>query len=274
MSIVIPAYNNADFIAETVRSVLNQSYPNLEVVIADHASKDSTLEILREFESDPRVRVLTTPSGGGAVRNWNRVTEEATGDFVKLVCGDDILYPTCVEQQVSAFEPGVDMVAARRDIVDADGRMIMRNRGLPRLIGRFSGRAALRRTVREGTNVFGEPASVMFRRDSLAAVGNWDAVEHFLLDEATYASVLVTSDVVGIADSLGAFRVSGTQWSVRLANSQAEEAIGFHDRLAEAHPGLLSRFDLFLGSVRARLSALGRRVVYLWLAKRMVKEPE
>jgi len=274
VSIVIPAYNNAEYIAETVRSVLDQTYTNLEVVISDHSSQDSTREILSQFESDPRVRVLTTPAGGGAVANWNRVTELATGEYIKLVCGDDILYASCVEQQVAAFEPGVVMIAARRDIVDADGRLIMKNRGLPRLIGRFTGRAALRRTVRQGTNVFGEPASVMFRRESLAAVGNWDAVEHFLLDEATYASVLVGGDVVGLADSLGAFRVSGTQWSVQLASSQAEEAIGFHGRLAAAHPGLLSRFDLFVGNTRARLSALGRRVVYMWLAGRMAKERE
>lgn len=274
LSVVIPAYNNQDFIAETMRSVLEQTHSEFELIVADHASSDRTLEILRGFESDPRVRLLLTDAGGGAVRNWNRVTEEARGTYIKLVCGDDILDPTCLEKQLAAFEPGVDMVAARRDIIDADGRPIIKRRGLPSLIGRFSGRTAIKRTVREGTNVFGEPASVMFRREALAAAGNWDKDEHFLLDEATYASVLVKGDFVGLADSLGSFRVSGGQWSVRLAKTQADEAVGFHKRLDAKHPGLLSRSDLLLGNARARLLALGRRVVYTWLASRMVKEPE
>ena len=274
LSVVIPAYNNQDFIAETMRSVLEQTHGEFELIVADHASSDNTLEILRTFESDPRVRILLTEAGGGAVRNWNRVTEEARGTYIKLVCGDDILDPTCLEKQLAAFEPGVDMVAARRDIMDADGRPIMKGRGLPGLIGRFGGRTAIKRTVREGTNVFGEPASVMFRREALAAAGNWDPDEHFLLDEATYASVLVNGDFVGVPDSLGSFRVSGGQWSVRLAKSQADEAVSFHKKLAALHPGLLSRTDLLIGNARARLMAIGRRVVYIWLASRMVKEPE
>lgn len=274
VSIVIPAYNNEAFIRRTMESVLAQTYADLEVIVADHESNDGTLDILTSFTGDPRVRLLTTPAGGGAARNWNRVTAEATGTYLKLVCGDDIIYPECVADQVAAFVDGVDMVASRRDIVDADERPVLKGRGLPGLLGRHAGSHAIRSTVRGGTNVFGEPASVMFRRVALEAAGNWESSEHYLIDEASYIRVLARGDFVGLETTAGAFRISGNQWSVRLALSQADEAVAYHRKLAAGSPGLLTRLDLVIGNARARLNAVGRRVMYRWLADRMVKERE
>ena len=268
VSVVIPSYNNAEFIGDTLRSVLAQTWENLEVIVADHSSTDATMRIVRQFDSDPRVRVLTTPSGGGAVRNWNRVTSAASGDFVKLVCGDDLIYPDCVEKQVQAFATGVDMVAARRDVVDASGVAFVKSRGLPRLVGRIPGLRAVRKAVVNGTNVFGEPASVMFRTEALHRAGLWSESEHYLIDEATYVAVLKGGDFVGIPESLGAFRVSSSQWSVRLAKSQAAETIAFHKKVDAEFPGLLSRRDLTIGNNRARALARVRRLVYFLLSLR------
>lgn len=269
VSIVIPAFNNAAHIEETMRSVLAQDHRDLEVIVADHSSADDTWERLQQFGSDPRVTLLTTEAGGGAARNWNRVTEAAHGEFLKLVCGDDVIYPTMVSEQVAAFEEGVVMVASARDIVDARGRPVITERGLAGLSGRVPGKAALRRTVRAGTNVFGEPACVMLRTRSFTEVGLWDGRYSYLIDEASYSRVLLTGDLVAIPRSLAAFRVSGGQWSVRLASSQASETIAFHDDLTKSAPGLLGPMDLVLGAARARVAAIGRRVVYLLLGSRM-----
>ena len=79
VSVVVPAFENASYIRATVASVLAQTYPDFELVVADHSSSDGTWEILQEFAGDPRVRLLRTPAGGGAVRNWNRVTAGGPG---------------------------------------------------------------------------------------------------------------------------------------------------------------------------------------------------
>ena len=272
VSVVIPAFNNAEYIEATMRSVLGQTFQDFELIVADHSSTDATAELLRQFESDPRVRLISTPAGGGAARNWRRVTAEASGEYIKLVCGDDIIYPQCIDTQLNSFSDGVNMVSARRDVVDSEGRTIVSNRGLPGLVGRIAGTKAVRATVRSGTNVFGEPASVMFRRSALVNAGSWDTAEHYLIDEATYVSVLMDGDHVGIAESLGSFRVSDSQWSVRLAKTQAREAIAFHRRLAAAHPELLSPFDVWVGNLKARVLALGRRLIYVALAIRKTLE--
>ena len=59
VSVVIPAYNNAQYIAGTIESVLGQSFPDLELLIADHGSRDSTWEIINSYTHDSRVRVIS-----------------------------------------------------------------------------------------------------------------------------------------------------------------------------------------------------------------------
>jgi len=71
VSVVVPAYNNAEYIAETIESILRQTFTDFELIIADHSSTDETLSIIEEYD-DPRIRVLSTEAGGGAKRNWDR----------------------------------------------------------------------------------------------------------------------------------------------------------------------------------------------------------
>ena len=272
VSIVVPAYNNADYIELTMRSILAQTYPHIEVIVSDHDSDDDTWERLTPFEADPRVTLLRTPGGGGARANWNRVSEVATGEYLKLVCGDDLIDPRIVERQVALLTDGVVLTATSRVIADADGHPVFANRGIGRLEGRHSGRAAIRATVRAGTNLFGEPACVMMRRDVLARTGYWAEGEQYLIDEATYVKVLEHGDFVGLRDPLATFRVNAKQWSVRLAARQAEQARAFHRRLRAEMPRTVGRLDVALGNVLATLNALARRVLYARLGRRMGQE--
>ena len=271
VSIVIPAYNNADFLDETLRSVLAQTYRDIEVIVADHASTDATWDVMQRFAHDERVTLLSTDAGGGALANWNRVSRAATGTYLKLVCGDDIISPDIVEKQVAALESNSSAVlaASPRDIVDADGRPFISKRGLGGLRGLSSGTEAVRRTVRRGTNIFGEPACVTVRRDVLERVGWWDSRFPYLIDEATYVRVLLEGDFVAIDESLAAFRVSASQWSVRLVNDQAQQTIAFHDWLAEEHPTVIRAGDRRYGNLRARAMARARQVTYAYLGRRM-----
>ena len=90
-----------------------------------------------------------------------------------------------------------------------------------------------------------------------------------MIDEATYVNVLLRGDFLGIDKALAAFRLSSSQWSVHLAREQSDQVIGFHHRLADDAPGLLSRTDLFRGDAMARAMAYARRLAYLWVGRRM-----
>lgn len=271
VSVVVPSYQNADFIEATVESVLAQTFTDFELLVSDHSSTDGTWERLARFAADPRVRLWQTPSGGGAPANWTAVTAAARGEFVKLVCGDDLLAPDCLAAQVEAMDahPTVTLVCARRDLIDAQGTVVMGGRGMTRIRGFHTGRAAIRRTVRTGTNIFGEPASVLMRRDVLEQVGGWWGEFPYVIDEATYALVLLHGDLYAVDRSLASFRISAGQWSVDLADQQASAVIGFHEALAAREPGLLSATDLARGAVMAKGLGIARRLAYLAMRRRM-----
>lgn len=271
LSVVIPAYNNADYLAQTMQSVLDQDYDDFDVVVADHYSSDATWEVLQRFAGDPRVTLLRTPAGGGARANWQRVTDAASGELIKLVCGDDILYPGALRQQVQAFDahPDAVLVANSRDILDASGVPFVRNRGLSGLEGLVDGAEAIKRSIRAGTNLLGEPACVMMRRDALVAAGGWDEHSAYLIDQASYARVLLQGPMVGIREAKAGFRVNAGQWSVALASEQANQAAQFHRKMHVEHPEVVSQADVSRGNRRARLIALMRRAVYVAYSRRL-----
>ena len=274
VSIVLPTYQSAPFVEATMRSVLAQTFTDLEVVVADHASTDGTWDLLQQFTADHRVRLMRTEAGGGASRNWKTVTDAACGDLLKLVCADDLLYPSCVAEQVSALDeaPSAAMVACRRDIVDARGATVFRARGLPKMDGLVRGDTAVRRTVRGGTNMLGEPACVTVRRSVLADVGGWADGHPYVIDQATYAKVLRLGDLVAQPRALAAFRLSAQQWSVSLAREQARQVAAFHRSLLDDY-GVVSVTDVRIGNARALAIAYLRRLVYLRLGSRMHAEP-
>jgi hypothetical protein len=274
VSVVVPAYNSVAFIDATMRSILAQTFTDFELLVSDHSSTNGTWEALQRFTDDPRVRLSRLPYGGGAPANFNAVTNLATGEFLKLVCGDDLLYPENLSLQVAALaaHPSAVLAASTRDIIDAAGTPVLRDRGLGGLRGEVTGKAAIRRTVLAGTNICGEPGSVLFRRDALSDVGGWDGRFPYVIDQATYCAVLVRGSLMAVPGPLAAFRLSRSQWSVQLTRAQCNQAIALHHELGAVHPGLLDRDDLLVADARARATALGRRAVYGWLGRRMIPE--
>lgn len=270
VSVVIPAYNNAKVISETIESVLAQTGVDLELIVADHSSTDDTRSVIEGYTSDPRLTLLDTPAGGGAPRNWNRVTSEATGEYLKLVCGDDVLRPGVLARQANLLtESGAVFTACRRDIVDADSKVLFHGWGLRGLTKRMPGRSAVRRTVRAGSNQFGEPASVMMRTAALKAAGEWYDRFPYLIDQASYSRVLVTGEFVPDLEVGATFRMSTTQWSVALVKEQAIQAHQFHEWLHDAYPGAVSKTDVMIGNFRASVMARARRLSYKVLERRM-----
>lgn len=272
VSVVVPAYRNVEYLAQTLDSILAQDYDDFELVVADHSSNDGTDALLARYADHPRVRVLSpTPTGGGAKANWDRVSMAARGELLKLVCGDDLIAPNALSRQVAALDahPSAVLVASKRDLVDAQGKVIIAARGLGALNGLVSGRDAVRASVLAGTNLFGEPGCVMFRSELLVQAGGWDNSHPYLIDQASYSAIMLQGDMVALRESLASFRINAGQWSVRLMNDQAQQAIDFHNALAAADPQLLSPMTLRLGNLKARLMAQARRLTYLWLGRRM-----
>ncbi|WP_197283584.1 glycosyltransferase [Mycobacterium sp. Marseille-P9652] len=270
----MPVFNGIAFIDATMKSILAQTFTDFELVVSDGLSDDGTWEALQRYTVDPRVRLTRLPSRAPATVNFETVTSLATGEFIKAVCADDILYPNNLEVLVNELRahPSAVLAVSSRDVIDASGGIVLRNRGLGGLRGEITGPEAIRRSVLAGTNLYGEPPSALFRRAAFVAAGGWDFRFPFLMDLATYSTLLLHSKgtLIAVPQPLWAFRVSGIQASVGMQiQLQATEVIKFFRVLAADYPELVSRRDVLIGSARARVNAFGRHAVYRWLGRRM-----
>lgn len=105
VSIIIPAYNCTDFIAESIRSVLAQTYTNWELIIVDDCSTDNTWSVLeKQAAIDPRIRIFRLPQNAGAGQARNKGIEEAKGRYIAFLDGDDWWYPTKLQTQLAYMQ--------------------------------------------------------------------------------------------------------------------------------------------------------------------------
>jgi glycosyltransferase involved in cell wall biosynthesis len=96
LSVMIPNYNYGRYIAETIRSVLDQAPPDLEIVVADNASTDDSVAVVRGL-ADPRLRIEVNPCNLGFAPNLERVAQMARGRFMLLLSSDDRMQPGAVD---------------------------------------------------------------------------------------------------------------------------------------------------------------------------------
>ncbi|EIY4765827.1 glycosyltransferase family 2 protein [Vibrio cholerae] len=111
VSILIPVFNRECFIAETLHSALNQTYQEIEVVVVDNCSTDSTWDIIQAIAlKDSRVKCFRNESNIGPVRNWKRCIDEANGVYGKILWSDDLIHERFIEETVAEFNKDVAFV--------------------------------------------------------------------------------------------------------------------------------------------------------------------
>ena len=98
-SIVMPSYNTANYISDSIRSVLAQTYTNWELIIVDDCSTDNSVEIIKSFK-DPRIRLLQNEKNSGAAISRNYALREAKGKWVAFLDSDDLWNPEKLEKQI------------------------------------------------------------------------------------------------------------------------------------------------------------------------------
>jgi len=110
ISVVMPAYNAADFIGEAIQSILDQTYTDYEFIIVDDGSTDGTAAIIQSYaERDPRIRLIENPHGG-VCEARNTAIRQASGDWIVLMDADDIARPNRIERLVQAAEADPEVV--------------------------------------------------------------------------------------------------------------------------------------------------------------------
>ena len=118
VSIVIPVYNRELYIEDAIRSAISQTYQNIEIIIVDNCSTDSTWDILNEWEKkDNRIKIFQNDSNIGPVLNWNECFRHASGEYIKILWSDDWISHKFVEKCLSVFEKNTAFVLSGYQIV-------------------------------------------------------------------------------------------------------------------------------------------------------------
>ncbi|MBD2730079.1 glycosyltransferase [Nostoc sp. FACHB-892] len=125
ISVIIPAYNSEKTIAHTIQSVLNQTFTDLELIVINDGSQDSTLEIVTQIK-DPRIKVFSYSNAGGNVSR-NRGLQRAVGEFVSFLDADDLWTPDKLQSQLKALQENVTAKVAYSwtDYINTNGEFIL-----------------------------------------------------------------------------------------------------------------------------------------------------
>lgn len=121
VSVIMPSYNTAKYIADSIRSVLAQTYHDWELLIVDDCSTDETDAVVASFD-DPRIRYFKNEKNSGAAVSRNRALREAKGKWIAFLDSDDLWMPDKLEKQIGFMkERQVSFSYTRYEEIDSDG---------------------------------------------------------------------------------------------------------------------------------------------------------
>lgn len=122
VSFIISAFNEERFIEPCICSCLDQTYDNIEVVIWDDGSTDSTaLTVLELFKNEPRVKLFRGENNRGKVYGFNEAFRRSRGDYIALMGADDVCYPSRVETSLAFMSKQTQMICGELDQINEQG---------------------------------------------------------------------------------------------------------------------------------------------------------
>ncbi len=116
VSVIIPTFNRAHLIRETIASVLKQTYQNFEIIIVDDGSTDNTAEVVKSY-SDPRISYFYQPNSGLPAKARNTGLARASGEFIAFLDSDDIWFPRKIERQLAEFAKNPELLGIATNVL-------------------------------------------------------------------------------------------------------------------------------------------------------------
>jgi glycosyltransferase involved in cell wall biosynthesis len=230
VSVVIATYNMGHYLPQAVKSVLAQSYPNVDVQIVDDGSTDDTATILRQWDAHPRVRVHRQ-SNGGQAHAKNQGVALSRGAFVAFLDADDVWVPEKLSRQMPLFagRPEIGVVYSDYECMDGEGQPLPKG---PTHMhrGRVSGALLIE-------NFVSFPSAVV-RRECLQRHGAFDETLGMGIDYDLWLRLSAHYQFDFIAEPTVRYRV----WSGQMSKNyrkRYESAIHIMQRFLERNPGVV-----------------------------------
>ena len=208
VTIVTPSYNQAQFLEETIRSVLLQDYPNLEYIVIDGGSKDGSVDIIRKYE--PWIAYWVSEVDKGQADAINKGFKKATGEFLGWLNSDDYLYPGAIAKMAKELENNPDVSFVYGDIDQGS------ENNKSRLYGKNSTIDEMLKTYRVPIPQQGS----MWRRSVIDEIGGLDPRWQCVLDREFFLRVTRKFKIAYVPGTLGFFRHHSDSKSISASKSE------------------------------------------------------
>ena len=174
VSVIIPTYNRARFIAETVQSVLDQTFTDFEIVIVDDGSTDNTREVMGSFQ-DSRIKYIYQKNNGVCIARNNAINA-SSGEYLAFLDSDDVLLRNSLEKRVEVLDrhPEVGFSYGQAYLMDEGGQVFGIKKVKHRNSGIRRGTEEIRDFIVSGYHI--PTPTVMVRRRCLFEVGLFDRI--------------------------------------------------------------------------------------------------
>ena len=219
VSIVTPSFNQAPFLEQTLRSVLEQDYPNLEYIVIDGGSTDGSLEIIQKYAD--QLAYWQSQPDQGQTDAINQGFDRASGEILAWLNSDDLLLPGAVSAAVRALHehPEAAMVYGDALLINAEGKTI----------GKFPAAQTDYRKLRRGYVHIPQQAS-FFRADLWRQVAPLDVSFYFAMDYDLWVRLAALAPLVYVPQLWAAFRLHGEAKSIAADDRCWPEMLRVHYR--------------------------------------------
>lgn len=216
VSVIVPNYNYAHYLAQRLESIFAQTVQDFELIYLDDASTDNSDEVLARFDTDGRLQQFHNEVNGGNVfKQWNKGVREAKGKYIWLAEADDFAAPTLLENLLAKLEADsrIGLAYCGSLVVDENGQVIERAEDwLDHLDTqrwqhdfRNTGQSECARYLVHRNTIFNASA-VMFRRELFEKIGYAEESYRLSGDWITWVRMLLLSDIAYVSQPLNYFR--------------------------------------------------------------------
>ncbi|ORU00580.1 hypothetical protein D081_1103 [Anaerovibrio sp. JC8] len=175
VSIMIPTYNRPELFERTLMSAINQSYPNVEILVNDNSTNDDTEVLMDKYSGVVNVHFFRNKEAKTKAENFMTFEHLATGKYLQWCMDDDLLAENKLSKMVPVLRdnPNITVVSSVRGIIDANDELIDSSTAIKLPIpandeyGYFYGEDMARQMLLNCKNLLGEPSAVLFRRNDL-----------------------------------------------------------------------------------------------------------
>ncbi len=265
VSIIVPNYNYGRYLDERLRSLLDQTFTDFELLILDDASTDNSREIIDRYARDPRVRAVCYETrSGSAYQRWNDGARLASGQHLLFAGADDSCEPAMVESLAAALAaaPVAGLAYVRSRIIDENGCAQSLSPSAARWDRDFISAAADELPYLLDQKTIPTASAVMIRRELFERLGGFDTSLALAADHMLWARVLREASIAYIAAPLNRFRTHG-----RTVRATTSRAVAILERY-RVYGYVLDAFQI-AGDDRERvLERLARNWIECWRQER------